>query len=136
MNAGSPAIDTSMIELEIAECIAAGKIRLRFDRSALRLVNGLKATLADVVPVGQAILLTIAAPIKRRANTAAALETLVRGGLPDGEVREVIHDNHVRLLRVINVPAHMPKVVGFVHNPESDAGTILALARSYLVGRN
>ena len=54
MNAGSSAVETSMIELEITERIAAAKIRLRFDKSVVRLVDSLKATLAEVVPEGQA----------------------------------------------------------------------------------
>jgi hypothetical protein len=134
MNAGSPTIKTSTIEREIAERITAANIRLRSDKSVLRLVNGLKATLAEVVPEGQAVIFTVTAPIKRRAKTAAALESLVRGGLPSGEVRNTIQDNQVRLRRVTGLPAHMPKVIGFVHNPESDAGLILALAESRLLG--
>jgi hypothetical protein len=136
MNAGAPTVKPSMIEREIAERIAAAKIRLRSDKSVLRLVNGLQAALAEVVPEGQAVIFTVTAPIKRRAKTAAALECLVRGGLPSGEVRDSIQDNQVRLRRVNGVPAHMPKVICFVHNPESDAGLILALAESGLLGRD
>jgi hypothetical protein len=134
--ARGPATETSMIEREIAEHIAAAKIRLRSDKSVLRLVNSLKAALAEVVPEGQAVIFTVTAPIKRRAKTAAALESLVRSGLPSGEVRNTIQDNEVRLIRVTGVAAHVPRVIGFVHNPESDAGLILALAESQLLGRN
>jgi hypothetical protein len=72
--------DLAVIELEITERIAAAKSRLQFDKSVPRLVNGLKAALAQVVPEGQAVIFTITAPIKRRAKTAAVPETLVRGG--------------------------------------------------------
>jgi hypothetical protein len=136
MNAGAPTTKPSMIEREIAERIAAAKIRLRFDRSVLRLVNGLKAALAEVVPEGQAVIFTVTAPIKRRAKTAAALESLVRGGMPSDELCNTIEDNEVRLRRVTGVAAHIPKVIGFVHNPESDAALILALAESRLLGRD
>jgi hypothetical protein len=71
MNAGSPTIKPSTIEREIAERIAAANIRLRSDKSVLRLVNGLKAALGEVVPEGQAVIFTVTAPIKRRAKTAA-----------------------------------------------------------------
>lgn len=57
----------------------------------------------------------------------------MRDGLPDSEVRNTNHGNHVQLHRVAGVPAGMPRVVGFVHNPESDASLILALAEARLL---
>jgi hypothetical protein len=56
----------------------------------------------------------------------------VRAGLPNGDVRSTVEENDVRLRQVIDVPAYMPKVVGFVHTLESDAGLILALTESQL----
>ena len=107
-----------------------------FDKSVLRLINGLKATLAEIVPEGQAIIFTVTAPIRRRAQTAAALESLVRAGLPsDKVVRNTIHNSHVQLRRLTRVPPHMPRVIGFVHNREPDADLILALAGSRLLAR-
>jgi hypothetical protein len=122
----------SAIEREIIERIVAAKIRLRFDKAVLRLVSGLKAALAEVIPEGQTLIFTVTAPIRRRAKMAAALEALVRAGLPNGDVRSTVEENDVRLRQVIDVPAHMPKVVGFVHTLESDAGFILALTESQL----
>ena len=124
--------ETSNIEREIAERIAEAKIRLRFDKSVLRLVNGLKTALADAVPEGQTIIFTVTAPIKRRAKTATVLDTLIRSGLSNGDVRDTIEDNHVRVRRVTDVRHHMPKVIGFVHNSESDADLILRLAETQL----
>ncbi len=135
MQAGSPTISPSAVERDITEHIIAANIRLRFDKSALRLIGGLKTALAEAVPEGQAVIFTVTAPVLRRAKTAAALEALVRAGLPTGEVRNTIEDNDVRLRLVADVRAHMPKVLGFVHNPESDAEIILALAVSKLLGR-
>jgi hypothetical protein len=134
VKAASAAIEASPVEREIPARIAAAGIRLRFDKSFVRLVDGLKASLAEVVPDGQALIITVSAPIKRRARTAAALESLVRGGLPKAEVRTTIEDNQIRLRRVTGVPARMPRVIGFVHNPESDAGVILAMAEAWLRG--
>ncbi|SRR5579883_3290399 len=125
-----------MIEREIAERIAAAKLRLRFDKVVLRLIGSLKAGLSEVVPEGQAVIFTLTAPVKLPAKTAAAIEGLVRAGLPDSEVRTTIHGNQVRLHRVVGIAAEMPRVVGFVHNPESDAGLILALAEGRLLGRD
>ena len=127
--------ETATIEREITERIIATGLRLRFDKVVLRLIDGLKAALAEIVPEGQTVIFTLTAPIKFPAKTAAAIEGLVRDGLPDGEVRKAIHGNHVRLRRVAGVPAETPRVVGFVHNPESDAGLILALAEARLLGR-
>jgi hypothetical protein len=63
-------------------------------------------------------------------------ENLVREELLDGELHRIIHGNQVRVRRVTGVPTHMPTVVGFVHNPESDAGLILALAEARLLERD
>ncbi len=71
MNEGSSAINTSMIEEKITESILAAQIRLRFDKSVLRLVSGLKVALTGVVPDGQTVIFAVTAPIKRRAKTAA-----------------------------------------------------------------
>jgi hypothetical protein len=91
------------------------------------------ATLAGIVPEDQTVIFTLTAPIKLPAKTAAAIEGLVRDGLTDSEVRNTTHGNHVRLRRVAGVPAEMPRVVGFVHNPEADASLILALAEARLL---
>jgi hypothetical protein len=132
MNTESPMTAPSAIEREIIERIVAAQIRLRFDKAVLRLVSGLKAALAEVIPEGQTLIFTVTAPIRRRAKMAAALEALVRAGLPNGDVRSTVEENDVRLRQVIDVPAHMPKVLGFVHTLESDAGLILALTESQL----
>jgi hypothetical protein len=65
----------------------------------------------------------------------------VSGGLPDREVRNTIlrntiHGNQVRLRRIAGVAADMPRVLGFVHHPESDASVILALAEARLLGQD
>lgn len=125
-----------MIEREIAERIRAAKLRLRFDRVAVRVIGGLKGALAEIVPEDQTVIFTLTAPIRLPSRTAAAIEGLVRDGLPDGEVRHTIHDNQVRLHRVAGVPTEMPRVIGFVHNPESDASLILTLARARLLGQD
>jgi len=130
MSADSPAI-----EREIAERAAAAKLRLRFDKAVVRLVGRLKAALAGIVPEDQTIIFTVSAPIRLPAKTAAALESLVRDGLPGGELRSIVHGNQVQVRRITGVPSSMPRVVGFVHNPESDAGLVLDLAKSRLLER-
>ncbi|MBY3090185.1 hypothetical protein HFO72_04990 [Rhizobium laguerreae] len=136
MKAGSSTTDPSAIERAITEDLIAAQIRLRFDKSVIRLiVGGLKTALAEAIPEGHAVIFTVTAPVLRRAKTAATLETWVRTGLPTGEVCKTIEENDVRVRLVADVQAYMPKVVGFVHNPESDARLILELAESHLLGR-
>ncbi|HLH94565.1 MAG TPA: hypothetical protein VKW08_05540 [Xanthobacteraceae bacterium] len=60
----------------------------------------------------------------------------MRSGVLDAGVSGTIYNNQVRLRRVAAVSAHMPRVLGFVHNPESDADLILALAEARLRGRD
>ena len=128
-------IDADTIEREIVERIKAARLELRFDKVVVRLVGGVKAALADVVPQGQAVVFTVTAPIRLPAKTAAALESLLRDCPPDGERREVLHGNPVRVRRLTGVPPHMPKTLGFVHNPSSDAGLILDIAAARLFER-
>jgi hypothetical protein len=133
--AKSRAIDADTVEREIIARLRAAKLRLRFDKVALRLVGGLKAALASDVPEGQTVVFTITAPIRLPGKTAQALEKMVRGAT-DVERREVVRDNEVRTRRLTGVPKHMPKVLGFVHNVESDAGSILALMEARLLAPN
>ena len=72
--AKSPAMDADTIEREIVARLEAAKLRLRFDKVALRLVRGLKAALASVIPEGQAVVFAISAPIRLPAKTEMALE--------------------------------------------------------------
>jgi hypothetical protein len=53
------------------------------------------ATLAEIVPEDQTVIFTLTAPIKLPVKTAAAIEGLVRDGLPDSGVRNTTHGNHV-----------------------------------------
>ena len=134
--AKSPVIDADTIEREIVARLRAAKLRLRFDKVALRFVGGLKAVLASVVPEGQIVVFTISAPIRLPGKTAVALENIVRSGPGDAERRAIVHDNKLRIRRLRVGPKHMPKVLGFVHSVESDAGAILALAEARLLEPN
>jgi hypothetical protein len=133
MVAKSPLIDADTVEREINARLQAAKLRLRFDKVAVRLVGALKAALAGVVPEGETVVFTITAPIRLPAKTAAALQNMLRDGATDAERRETIHHNEVRIRRLKGVAQHMPKVLGFVHNLESDAVDILDLAEARLL---
>lgn len=121
-----------MIERDILERIKAAQIHLRFDKVVLRLIGRLQTALTSVVPDGEAVIFTVTAPIRLPAKTAAVLEGLVRNGLPHGESREVVHGNQVRICRLSGILPRAPKVLGFVHDPASDAEFILTLAEARL----
>jgi hypothetical protein len=59
MAAESPLIDADTVEREIISRLKAANLRIRFDKVALRLLGGLKAALARVVPEGETIVFTI-----------------------------------------------------------------------------
>jgi hypothetical protein len=128
----SPEPGATRIEREIFEQIAASKLRLRFDRVVHRLVDRLKSDLAKVVPKGQTLLFTVTAPIRVPGRTADTLECCARKAIEAGEWRGNVHGNAVRMRCVAGVAARRPRVIGFVHNPESSAERILALAESRL----
>jgi hypothetical protein len=134
--AKSPAMDADTIEREIVARLEAAKLRLRFDKVALRVVRGLKAALASVIPEGQAVVFAISAPIRLPAKTETALDNMVRSGPRDPRRHEIVHGNKVQIRWLSDVPKHMPKVLAFVHSVEVDAGVILALVEARLLKPN
>src|SRR5579864_1228457 len=97
----------------------ATKPRLRFDKVATRLIERLQVTVGETMPAGMTVLLTITAPIRLPAKTAASLEdrihTLVERGAPGRDEKDTIHGNgvHIRLLR--DGSERTPRMIGFVH---------------------
>ena len=109
---------------------------MRFDKVALRLVGGLQAALSASVPDGAAVVLTVTAPIRLAAKTAAALESNIRDRLARRparvELRDTICGNQIRVRLVKGVSRRTPKVIGFVHNPDCDGDVLLAVTQSLL----
>jgi hypothetical protein len=134
--AGKPiAVETAMIK-RTAGTAGVAKVRLRFDRVALGFMARLRAALADSVPEGKTVLVTITAPIRLDGKTAAELEEKIRSTLARRLTRldlsETIYGNRIRV-RLAKVAARRaPKVVGFVHNPDTDADILLEIAESLL----
>ena len=112
------------------------KPRLRFDKVATRLIERLQATLGDTVPDGMTVLLTITAPIRLPSKTAASLEdkiqTLLGRGSPGGDERDTIHGNRVRIRLLRDESERAPKMIGFVHNSDSDPLLLLNMTRELL----
>jgi hypothetical protein len=112
------------------------KPRLRFDRVALRFVEGLQAALHEAVPDGRTLVVSVTAPIRLPAKTAAALEERIRNGFArrpaQVELSETVHGNQVRARLVKGERRGTSKVIGFVHNPEPEPGALMDMAQSLL----
>ncbi len=130
------AVNVAPISPEIAGRGAYTKPRLRFDKVALRLVGDLREGLSPLVPDGEAVIVTCTAPIRLRAKTVAALECRIQAALsrrgPRAEIGETVHGNQVRVRFVTGASKRTAKVIGFVHNPESDPDVLLHLTEALL----
>ena len=114
----------------------AAKPRLRFDNVATRFIERLQATLGETVPDGMTVLLTITAPIRLPSKTAASLEdkiqTLLGRGSPGRDKKETVHGNRVQIRLLRDEAERAPKMIGFVHNSDSDPLLLLNMTRELL----
>jgi hypothetical protein len=110
--------------------------RLRFDMVVIRLMERLQTTLRETVPDGMTVALTVTAPIRLASKTAASLQekiqTLLGRQSPGRDAKDTIHGNrvHIRILR--HAFAQPPKLVGFVHNSDSDPLLLLNMTSDLL----
>ena len=109
---------------------------LRFDKVATRLLERLQATLGETVPDGMTVLLTITAPIRLSSKTAASLEdkiqTFVGRGSTGRDEKDTIHGNRIQIRLLRDESERAPKLIGFVHNPDSDPLLLLNMTRELL----
>jgi len=114
----------------------AAKPRLRFDKVATRLIKRLQATLGEVVPKEMTVLLTITAPIRLPAKTAASLEgkiqTLLGRGSPGRDEKVTINGNRVQIRLLKHKSERAPKLIGFVHNSDAEALPLLNMTSELL----
>lgn len=109
------------------------RLRLRFDKVVVRLIERLRATFREGMPGNVTVLLTISAPIRLPSKTADALEDKIRVLLARRDARTetsgTIHGNQIRLRRetFASSPA---KIIGFVHNAVTDPRMLLDMTRS------
>jgi hypothetical protein len=112
------------------------KPRLRFDKVATRLLERLQATFGETVPDGMTVLLTITAPIRLPSKTAASLEdkiqTLLRPGSPGRDEKDTLYGNRVQIRLLRSESERAPKMIGFVHNSDSDPHLLLNMTRELL----
>jgi hypothetical protein len=130
------AVEVRITKQRIAERGGLTKPRLRFDRVALGFVRRLQAALSASVPDGRTLILTITAPIRVPAKTAAALEDNIRTYLArqsgQGEAKHTIHGNQIRVRLVKDASRQTTKVIGFVHNPDSDPDVLFDITLSLI----
>ena len=114
----------------------AAKPRLRFDKVVTGLIERLQATIGETVPDSMTVLLTITAPVHLPSKTAAALEdkiqTLLGRVSPGRDEKDTIHGNRVRIRLLRDESKRAPKMIGFVHNSDSDPLLLLDMTREWL----
>jgi hypothetical protein len=112
------------------------KPRLRFDKVATRLMERLQVTVGEIAPEGVTVLVTVTAPIRLPAKTAAALEnkiqTLVGRGSSGRDEKDTIHGNRVQIRLLRDTSGRAPKLIGFVHNSDSDPVPLLDMTQEWL----
>jgi len=132
--AGKPvAVEITTFKRRGARLSHAAKPGLRFDKVVTRLMERLQATLGKTVPDGMTVLLTITAPIRLPSKTAASLEdkiqTLLGRGSAARDEKDTIHGNRIRIRLLRDASGRAPKMIGFVHNSDSDPLLLLNMAR-------
>jgi hypothetical protein len=127
------AVEVATVTRPIADLT---KPRLRFDKVVNRLTTRLQAALGDSVPDGTSVIFTITAPILHPSKTAVALEDKIRGCLArrsaQVQCKDTIHGNRIRIRLVKNSSRQVSKVIGLVHNPDSNPDTLLQMTQSLL----
>ena len=120
------------IEEKITSRMNAAGIRIRSDKEALRLLACVKAGVAATLAADQSIAFTVTAPIKLPAKTCAALLEWLLDRSDDWDLGTTINGNEVRARMINNTTSDKPRVIGFVHNPESSADLVLEIAETSL----
>ena len=120
-----------MSEGKIMKRIAATGVRLRCDRVAVRLLDDVKAAIGQILAEDQTIAFTVTAPIKRPSKTTVALQEHLRH-LRIEALSTTINGNALCARIVNHTSCYMPRVIGFVHNPDINASFLLEIAETSL----
>ena len=130
------AVEITTIMQRIVDRNGINKPRLRYDRVALRFVRDMQSGLRERAPNGRTVILTVTAPIKSAKKTSAALQEKIRTWLEDAskemEAKETILGNRIRVRILKNAPRRHSKVIGFVHNADSNPDILLNVTQSLL----
>lgn len=124
------------VETRAARRAGIARPGLRFDRVALGLIARLQTALYETVPDHETVLVTITAPIRLPAKTAAAMtekiQNLVATRAAPARLTARIHDNDIQAHVLEGGTARTSRLIGFVHNPDSDPTTLIEVTRSLL----
>ena len=130
------AVAVTTVKQRIAHRADLAKPRLRFDRVVRELIARLQAALRTSVPDGTTVIFTMTAPIRLPSKTAEALEDKIRVCLARRSSRvhceEAIHGNQIQIRLVKSSSRRISKVVGLVHNPDSDPDMLIHITQSLL----
>jgi hypothetical protein len=112
------------------------KPTLRLDRVALGLVSRVRTAIQGQVPDERTIVVTITAPIRLAAKTAAALASRIPSRASGrARVERSLHRIHGNRIQVWILPGGVgttSKLVGFVHNPDVDPRIFIEVTRALL----
>lgn len=108
--------------------------RLRFDRTAVGLIERLQEAVTPSVPAGKTVIVTITAPIRQDSKTGVVLDGKIRELLARGRARlkTRIHENRIQVRVLKGGAARTSKLIGFVHNPVPSPEALFAVARRVL----
>ena len=130
------ALIATAIESRAARRAKGAKPRLRFDRVALGLVDRLRTALSGSVPDGTTVAVTVTAPIRLPARTVAATEEKIRKLLATRaaptRLAGTVQGNKIQVHLLKGGGGLTAKLIGFVHNPDSDPSILIDVARSLL----
>jgi hypothetical protein len=130
------ALLVTVIESRDARRPKLTKPRLRFDRVALGLIERLRTALGGSVPDGRTVVVTITAPIRLPSRTATAMEEKIRKLVATraGPTRlaGTIHGNKTQVHLLKGGAGRTARLIGFVHNSDSDPAILIDVARSLL----
>jgi hypothetical protein len=100
------------------------KPRLRFDKVATRFIERLQAAIGATVPASTTVLLAVTAPIRLPSKTADSLEEKIQALLTrrssGRDQKDIIHGNRVQIRLLRDESGRAPKMIGFVHNSDTD----------------
>jgi len=123
-------------EILRANALSAARLGLRFDRVVQRVLGDLRSFAETRTNPDQTVLVTISAPIRFPAKTVDELTRSISALLATGNPREdrtaTLHGNAVRLRLVEHPPTLVPRLIGFVHNPDSAPQVLLDMAERWL----
>ncbi len=112
------------------------KLGLRFDRVVIAVLAELRSFVEAATPETLAVLVTISAPIRLPAKTVNDLKTNITARLAAGtrqaDSSAILHGNSVRIRLLERSSKVPPRLIGFVHNPDSTPERLLDLAEDWL----